>query len=589
MVKINVIDIETYGRDKLCAYCCCIVYKNKKIVGYGEKSINNVFDYIFAYCDNFTIFFAHNLTFDGLVILNSLTKDVEIVEKGTLLRGCSIYAISFKKNNKIIKFQCSSKILPLSLKDIALKLNLPQKIDIDHNSITACNFKDKIVMESVIRYCKRDVYITQLFMFKINEELKNIYPGWWIWCYTISGLALKIFDKNFNKHISINLSDRIDNLIRPAYYGGRCEVFGNPVEGDKIFHYDFSGMYTNRLKEVFPYGDIKVITTSFDIEVPGFYFVEVESNFSKIPILPYRCEKTKKLLFPNGVFSGIYWHEELILFKKNGGIIKKIHWAGIFEKEAYIFKDFSEFCIENRKKSKLNKILWKLIPNSFIGRLGLKNNDEKTIIIEDSDYNPFDYNVVSDRRINNQWLVTVKTEEDLNKTSNNVIYPAIITSKARIVWWVNAMEIINNGGRLLYCDTDSMFVSFKRNVIGEKHGEIEWKDNTKDTIIDKACFAGNKAYAIISNNVTTIKIKGIKNNDINFEEFENKFYKSETINFKFDLFEKKLFNMKISEIIKKIKFSDYDKRKFTNDKKFTENITVFENTLLNEKHWNIKK
>lgn len=178
MVKINVIDVETYGREKLIAYCCCIVYRNKKVVGYGDDCITKIFDYIFAYCDNFTIFFAHNLTFDGLVILNSLKSGFEIVEKGTLLRGCSIYTISFKKKNKIIKFQCSSKILPLSLKDIALRLNLPEKMNIDHNSITSSNYKEVSVMESVIEYCKRDVYITQLFMFKINEELKNIYPGW---------------------------------------------------------------------------------------------------------------------------------------------------------------------------------------------------------------------------------------------------------------------------------------------------------------------------------------------------------------------------------------------------------------------------
>jgi hypothetical protein len=83
---------------------------------------------------------------------------------------------------------------------------------------------------------------------------------------------------------------------------------------------------------------------------------------------------------------------------------------------------------------------------------------------------------------------------------------------------------------------------------------------------------------------TTIKIKGVKDNNIGFDDFENKFYNSESINFKFDLFEKKLFNMKISEIIKKISFIGYDKRHFIENKKKTESITIFENTLLNEKH-----
>ena len=47
--------------------------------------------------------------------------------------------------------------------------------------------------------------------------------------------------------------------------------------------------------------------------------------------------------------------------------------------------------------------------------------------------------------------------------------------------------------------------------------------------------------------------------------------------------------MKISEIIKKISFIDYDKREFKEGKKNTESLNIFENTLLNEKHWNIKK
>jgi hypothetical protein len=42
---------------------------------------------------------------------------------------------------------------------------------------------------------------------------------------------------------------------------------------------------------------------------------------------------------------------------KNGGVILEIYSAVLFDKEDYIFKDFSDFCIENRNKSQLNKIL----------------------------------------------------------------------------------------------------------------------------------------------------------------------------------------------------------------------------------------
>jgi hypothetical protein len=41
--------------------------------------IGKIFEYVFANCDNFSIFFAHNLTFDGLIILNNIDSSIEIV------------------------------------------------------------------------------------------------------------------------------------------------------------------------------------------------------------------------------------------------------------------------------------------------------------------------------------------------------------------------------------------------------------------------------------------------------------------------------------------------------------------------------
>jgi hypothetical protein len=64
-------------------------------------------------------------------------------------------------------------------------------------------------------------------------------------------------------------------------------------------------MYSNRLKEDFPIGDPTKIDRPLCTNEPGFYFIKVKSDIN-LPILPYRCEVTGKLLFPNGIFSGIY-------------------------------------------------------------------------------------------------------------------------------------------------------------------------------------------------------------------------------------------------------------------------------------------
>ena len=98
--------------------------------------------------------------------------------------------------------------------------------------------------------------------FKIN--IKHVYSG--------PSLALKIFIKNFNKNkISFMESGFYDKLVRKAYYGGRCEVYGNPVSAEYIYHYDFSGMYAQCMQEKFAFGKYIIKTDGFDLEKPGFY------------------------------------------------------------------------------------------------------------------------------------------------------------------------------------------------------------------------------------------------------------------------------------------------------------------------------
>ncbi len=438
----------------------------------------------------------------------------------------------------------------------------------------------------VKKYCERDVTIVQNFLTKINEQIHPFHSQWFNDTYSISGLALKIFYNNFNTYnIPHSIDIKISNLIRPAYYGGRCEVFGNPTLTDQIFHFDFSGMYSNRLKELFPYGEPFNNNNPTDCHRPGFYYITISSDL-QIPILPYRHPKTNKLLFPNGSFSGLYWYEEINLFIKNNGKIKKIHWSIEFKQQAFLFKEFAETCISLRKKTTTGEILWKLIPNSFIGRLGLKETNEETVIIHDSFYEPFNMNVIIDKKINNQWIVRIKKERK-KPIKNNVIYPAIITAKARILWWESAQIVINNGGRLLYCDTDSIFVAFNKNVIGETHGVIHWTEESK---IEKACFATNKVYCIQSKNITTTKMKGVSNKNIdnNFENFLKFFLQNEKKKISTIIFNKGFLKMQISEINKVIDFSNYDKRIFINKKYDTIPIKI--NTLYNNGNsWNTKK
>lgn len=582
---INALDIETFGKNQLTPYCCSMIINGIKTTAYGLDCVNKALEYAYRLKAPEITLFAHNLTFDGSIILSNMNKEWEISEKGTCLKGGSIYSLCLTKKKKTLILRCSSKIFPDDLESIAKKLDLPDKLKIDHSLVNMNNFNDKKLMSEVIQYCIRDVEIVTKFMTKIDQSLKNYLKHWISLSYSISGISLRLFKERFNNsRVSLELDFRTDEILREAYYGGRCEVFGNPEATEKIYHFDFTGMYTQRLTEEYPLGSGKFNEKVKNTNEYGFYSVSVDSNLN-LPILPYRCKKSGKLIFPNGYFSGVYWKEELDLFVSNGGIIKEIFWSYTWKKKGRPFKEFADFCSKKRLDSKLNNILWKIIPNSFIGRIGIRPEYEKTIIIKDKDYDPRKLNVISDKKINNIWVVRLRDYSTKERVQGNVLYAAIVTSKARILWWKSASEVISKGGRLLYCDTDSIFAAYKTNVLGEKHGDIYWNPDKDDTEIKKACFACSKAYSIETRKGSITKIKGIPKKAIQmkYEEFEDLFYNNDKISLKIDLFRKKNYAIKIEEIEKITRFGGYDKRIFDQTKKHTSALVIKEDTLYNEK------
>jgi hypothetical protein len=163
------------------------------------------------------------------------------------------------------------------------------------------NFK-----EYAIFYCNRDVLITKEFMKIIYNiiktfdiDIKNVYSA--------PSLSLKIFDKKFNKNrIKLAYNTFLDNIIRPAYFGGKCEVYGNPKKDEYIFHFDFSGMYGQCMMEKYGFGKYKIIENDFNIEKPGYYCIEFESNDMYLPVLPHHRLGNGKLMFTNGKMNNIY-------------------------------------------------------------------------------------------------------------------------------------------------------------------------------------------------------------------------------------------------------------------------------------------
>lgn len=623
---MNSYDIETFKKNGLYVpYCVCFILNNKNYSLYYNNSddiISDSINIIFNNISKETIIYVHNIKFDSAFIINSISKNNKY-RINCVAENKQVYALTLKYKKKQVTFRCSYKLLPLSLESIANGFNINKKIDYPYEFVNdGCifwentidlhyfktlegkNYYDKFsnLKSFTINYCLNDCHITKNFVkiiynvfkkeLKINILNKNILSA--------PSLSYYIFYKKFNcKKIDKKIKKEAELYIRESYFGGRCEVFGNALKHEKVYHFDFSGMYGLCMKEKNVYGE-----PSFHYNVknlnklaPGFYNIDWESNL-ELPVLPHHNMITNKLLFTNGRGNGTYWFEEIELFKQMGGKIIKINSALIYPKTDYIFNDFVEYFEKFRKINDTYKTLAKLMVNSFYGRTGLRpkeeisffihNKEEFNEIMELSNRNELIINSLEE--INNIWFITIELSEKsiklLNKIGHsikkekpfNIAIASSITAKARIKLYNAFLSVQKNGGRLLYCDTDSVIAAFNRNVDNERHGEIFWDSCKKDTIIKDSVFIAPKTYSLkYANGEVITKIKGIKRNYLSLEELKTSFFlKKDLTVYNIEQIKNTNFKIEYRNINKNIDLIGYDKRKFTENLNYTKPLTFDE-------------
>jgi len=158
-----------------------------------------------------------------------------------------------------------------------------------------------------------------------------------------------------------------------------------------------------------------------------------------------------------------------------GGKVKKINYQIQFEKEGVIFEDFINFFKKKREESVEGNFFGKLLINSIYGRLGMATKEETTKIIMKEKIKEFreknEKKIIEEVEVGEMLIIKLKTNKQ-KESNSNVYMAAIITSKARIKLYNGFMDTIKGGGRILYCDTDSIFAAFKKNVDNLQMGEI---------------------------------------------------------------------------------------------------------------------
>jgi hypothetical protein len=127
---MNVYDIETYENDSdVIPYCICFMIESKIYSLYYDENENIVINSLNIIIDStqksYIEIYIHNLNFDGMLIINEVSKNK--IRYFILAMKTDIYYIEIFYLNKIIKFRCSYKILPLSLRKIGEIENFEKK------------------------------------------------------------------------------------------------------------------------------------------------------------------------------------------------------------------------------------------------------------------------------------------------------------------------------------------------------------------------------------------------------------------------------------------------------------------------------
>lgn len=582
---INVFDFETYSvNDKLVAYCVCSIINGEKFVIYGENVVDKFLNFLWNLRINNLVIYAHNLTFDGSLILQS--SECEKWEIDSLLENGNIYMLKLANNWSVIEFRCSYRLMPFSLDYIAKcfkigsKMNFPHEFMNDKNLYFIGELPEAYrylgigvinIRSLCIEYCFNDVELTRKFIILIYNKISLISKVCMRVTYSISGLSYWLFSNNFNlSKVNVKISNEEDEILRNAYYGGRCEVFGNVDLGEEVYHFDFSGMYAQVMMESYGYGRCLLSVEIVSINRPGFYWVKVKSHNFKIPILCHKSKVNDRLMFTNGEFEGLYWWEELILFENNGGEILEIKYGMIYENNGVILKNFVEKFTEMRNEDYAGNVIGKIIINSLFGRFGMSSKTIETKIINKNDYKDYkNLEILKETHINNIIILSIYKKSASKWVNSNVGLAAAITAKARIKLW-NAFNAVENcGHRILYTDTDSLFVASKKNLDNVIIGEVFFDISKIDTKIKNSIFISPKCYGIEYGGLSYVKIKGIRRNSISWWDLKKAQSNNRKLKIKSVRFNKSNYQIKIENYIKVIDLSISNKRIFNKNKKYS--------------------
>ena len=438
---------------------------------------------------------AHNWRFDATVLRvgardNLARYGYDIDVSNSIIpvqsKGFTPFSISLDFNGRLVQLLCNTNYYKQSLDSLGQSFGNP-KTDIPMER----DYEDDAeYIDALADYCMNDVVVLRkayLFLFQFTSELGNTTPS-----ITIAMSANRVYRNAFlppDLRIQGTLGiPYISDIEQGAYKGGRTDAFyrGNP--DTEIYKYDVNSLYPYSMLGDIPIRYVQGVPESMAIDTldgkPARYIylmdvcIEIKESDDHAFIGGEGLRTDKgDLIFPIGKYRIWCW-QPMVKTLYDRGYIKHIHRAFGYNK-ASIFDDYVLTLYKLREEykqsgDKSRDLLVKILLNSLYGKFGQREYSSwevadayETEIVQRDAQGIERFNEVYDG-VETEYLQVTDTiykayADNKGNPSKNAVtsIAGYITTVARSILWETMAMVLESGGNIYYCDTDSIFTDIR--------------------------------------------------------------------------------------------------------------------------------
>lgn len=346
------------------------------------------------------------------------------------------------------RFCDSYRLMPKSLQ------TLTYEFDVEHKKLPFAPLEEK--------YNRHDCQ-------GLYEVLEEFFGAFDITSETIASHAMRVYRSRFMPGPIPCVDKRIEEFVRPAYYGGRCEIYR--FDAAHCNKYDVNSLYPYAMT-----GPLPTVYLMWSTRLPdddreiGFYEATVDyPEDIYVPCLPCRLSK---LYFPVGQWRGHFTSMDLRQAIMDGAAVT-IHKGVLFHAEN-VMEDFVHGLHTMKQEADEaghsgKRLIAKLCMNSLYGKTGQRRDqrsyclDPGTTRLFSHPEHPKLYPLAGAREI---------AYFDTISRSRHILphIAATVTSRARLV----QLQYLRQPKKIWYTDTDSLFTTEEIQA-GNELGQMKYE------------------------------------------------------------------------------------------------------------------